>query len=339
MEAFHSENPEVILVVDDDEGICGVLQTGVERAGFTCHTAQRPKAALELLRKQPVDVVVADIRMPEMSGIELAHIVKARYPIDIIIMTGFVEEFNYEDIVQQGASDFIQKPVRIAEFVARLKRVLSERSSRVQRDEALENLKVNLDKLGRAMDGIVKAMSVAVELRDPYTAGHQERVAALADAIGRRMGLSEDEVSGLRMASVIHDLGKLAVPAEILCKPGKLSPLEYEMVKNHVQAGYDILKRIEFPWPVAEIVLQHHERVNGSGYPNGLTGEDILLQARIVAVADVYETIASHRPYRPSLGTETAVEEIRKQSGTLYDRRVADACLALVEKERFRLPD
>ncbi|MCG6893115.1 MAG: response regulator [Desulfobacteraceae bacterium] len=336
MKSFPSKSTEIILVVDDDEGICSVLQTGVERAGFQCFTAQRPKAALQLLDQHPVDVVVADIRMPEMSGIELAHVVKARFPADVIIMTGFVEDFNYEDIIQQGASDFIQKPVRIAEFVARLKRVLSERSSRAERDMAMENLKVNLDKLGRAMDGIVKAMSVAVELRDPYTAGHQERVATLTSAIGRHMGLSEDDVYGLRMASVIHDLGKMAVPAEILCKPGKLSPLEYEMVKIHVQAGYDILKRIEFPWPVAEIVLQHHERVNGSGYPNGLQQEEILLPARILAVADVYETIASHRPYRPALGTEAATEEIRSHRGILYDRQVVDACLALIKSGDFQ---
>ncbi len=336
MKSFSSKSTEIILVVDDDEGICSVLHTGVERAGFQCFTAHRPKAALQLLGQHPVDVVVADIRMPEMSGIELAHVVKARFPADVIIMTGFVEDFNYEDIIQQGASDFIQKPVRIAEFVARLKRVLSERSSRAERDMAMENLKVNLDKLGRAMDGIVKAMSVAVELRDPYTAGHQERVAALTSAIGRYMGLSEDDVYGLRMASVIHDLGKMAVPAEILCKPGKLSPLEYEMVKIHVQAGYDILKRIEFPWPVAEIVLQHHERVNGSGYPNGLQQEEILLPARILAVADVYETIASHRPYRPALGTEAATEEIRSHRGILYDRQVVDACLALIKSGGFQ---
>lgn len=338
MATFSSDKPEIILVVDDDEGICSVLKTGVERAGYTCFTAQRPNAALQLLSLHAVDVVVADIRMPEMSGIELAHLVKARYPADVIIMTGFVEDFNYEDIIQQGASDFIQKPVRIAEFVARLKRVLSERSSRAERDMAMENLRVNLDKLGRAMNGIVKAMSVAVEMRDPYTAGHQERVAALATAIGRSIGLSDDDVYGLRMASVIHDLGKMVVPAEILCKPGKLTPLEYEMVKIHVQAGYDILKRIEFPWPVAEIVLQHHERVDGSGYPNGLNQEDILLPARILAVADVYETIASHRPYRPALGTDAAMNEIRSKSGILYDRRVVDACLELVGCDGFRFP-
>jgi len=140
------------------------------------------------------------------------------------------------------------------------------------------------------------------------------------------------------MASVIHDLGKITVPAEILSKPGQLSGLEYELIKNHVQAGYDILKQIEFPWPLADIILQHHERMDGSGYPNGLNQEEILLPARILSVADVFETIASHRPYRPSLGLQRALDEIRENRGKLYDSRVADVCLTLIEEGRFQFP-
>jgi HD-GYP domain-containing protein (c-di-GMP phosphodiesterase class II) len=304
-------------------------------AGYVCHVAQSSKVALAILDQYSVDVVVADIKMPEMTGIELTHIVKATYNTDVILMTGFVEDFNYEDIIKQGASDFIQKPVRIMEFIARLKRVLSERSARAELKSALDDVKLNFDKLRRAMDGIVQAISVVVELRDPYTAGHQQRVAQLSCAIARSMGIGEEEIYALRMASVIHDLGKITVPAEILSKPGQLSPLEYELVKSHARAGYDILKQVDFPWPLADIVLQHHERMNGSGYPNGLHGEDILLPARILAVADVFETIASHRPYRPALGLQPALDEIRNNRGTLYDRRVADVCLELIENDHF----
>ena len=200
---------------------------------------------------------------------------------------------------------------------------------------ALENVKSNFDKLRRAMDGIVQAISVVVEMRDPYTAGHQQRVAQLSCAIARSMGLCEEEVYALRMASVIHDLGKITVPAEILSKPGQLSALEYELVKSHAQAGYDILKQVDFPWPLADIVLQHHERMDGSGYPNGLHAEDILLPARILSVADVFETIASHRPYRPALGLQPALNEIRNNSGSLYDPQVVDVCLELIENDRF----
>jgi putative two-component system response regulator len=329
---------EMILVVDDDEGICNLLHAGIRTAGYRCFITQSPSTAISLLDEYPVDVVVADIKMPEMSGIELAHIIKARYKADVIIMTGFFEDFNYEDIVRQGASDFIQKPVRIAEFIARLKRVIAERRSRSDLKQALNDVKLNLDKLRRAMEGIVEAISVTVEMRDPYTAGHQKRVADLACAIARDLQLSEDEIYGLRMASVIHDLGKITVPAEILSKPGQLSGLEYELIKSHVQAGYDILKQIDFPWPLADIILQHHERMDGSGYPNGLKQEEILLPARILSVSDVFETIASHRPYRPSLGVQRAMDEIRENRGKLYDSRVADVCLALIEEDRFQFP-
>jgi len=330
---------EMILVVDDDQGICSLLQAGIQMAGYQCFVTQSPNQALTLLDQHPVDVVVADIKMPEMNGIELAHIIKARYDADVIIMTGFIEDFNYEDIVRQGASDFLQKPVRIAEFIARLKRVITERRSRSDLKQALDDLKLNLEKLRRAMEGIVEAISVTVEMRDPYTAGHQKRVADLACAIAREMALCEDDIYGLRMASVIHDLGKITVPAEILSKPGQLSGLEYELIKSHAQAGYDILKQIEFPWPLADIILQHHERMDGSGYPKGLKQEEILLSARILSVADVFETIASHRPYRPSLGLQRALDEIRDNRGKLYDSHVADVCLALIEEDRFKFPN
>ena len=325
----------IILVVDDDNSVRKMVQSGLQLSGFQCHAAESADAALKILDKHHVDVVVADIKMPEMSGIELCRIIKSDYEADVIIMTGYVGDFNYEDIVQQGASDFIQKPVRIAEFIARIKRVLSERASNQGRKKALADLKLNLDKLQRAMEGIVQAISTAVEMRDPYTAGHQQRVADVACTIANAMGLDEDDVYGLRMACVIHDLGKITVPAGILAKPGRLSDLEYELIKNHVRAGYDILKQIEFPWPLADIVLQHHERLNGSGYPQGLKDNDILLQARILAVADVFETIASHRPYRPSLGLQYALDELQDNSGSLYDEQVVSVLVGLVADNHF----
>ncbi len=336
MENSPPAHKDIILVVDDDQGVCKVLQAGIQMAGYECHVAESPGQALHILDQHLVDVVVADIRMPEMSGIELAHIIKERYQADVMIMTGFVTSFNYEDIVEQGASDFIQKPVRIAEFIARLKRVLSERADKTKLKQALEDIQSNMDKLRSAMEGTVQAISVMVEVRDPYTAGHQQRVADLACAIAESMGLSADDVYGLRMASVIHDLGKITVPAEILSKPGRLSDLEFEMVKSHVQSGYDILRQIDFPWPLADIIVQHHERMDGSGYPHGIHGKDILLPARILAVADVFETIASHRPYRPSLGVTRALNELKENRNKLFDNQVVTVCLALIEEGRFQ---
>lgn len=184
-------------------------------------------------------------------------------------------------------------------------------------------------RLREAMVATILAVSRVVEKRDPYTAGHEQRVTDLAVMIAGELGLSRDRVEGLRLAAAVHDIGKVAVPAEILARPGKLSPLEFEFVKTHVEVGYEILKDVDFPWPVAEITRQHHERWDGSGYPRGLRGEEILLEARILAVADVVVAIASHRPYRPSLGLDRALDEIRQQRGVLYDPAVVEACLRL----------
>jgi HD-GYP domain-containing protein (c-di-GMP phosphodiesterase class II) len=160
-------------------------------------------------------------------------------------------------------------------------------------------------------------------------------VAELARAIASEMGLSEERIDGLYMAGIIHDLGKISVPAEILSKPGRLSDAEFQLVKTHPQVGYDILKNIEFPWPIAQITLQHHERLNGSGYPQGLSGEDMLLEAKILAVADVVEAMASHRPYRAALGLQKALNEIFQNQGILYDYTVVAACLRLFNEKKF----
>jgi PAS domain S-box-containing protein len=198
-------------------------------------------------------------------------------------------------------------------------------------------LQQSLDSLGKALEGTVSALASVAEVRDPYTAGHQQRVTRLAVAIATEMGLPREQIEGIHVAGTLHDVGKLYIPAEILSKPGKLNEVEFNMVKMHSQAGYDILKTVEFPWPVAQIVLQHHERLDGSGYPQGLSGEDILLESKILAVADVVEAMASHRPYRPSLGMGQALDEISKKSGILYDPKVVDACFRLFYEKEFKL--
>ena len=195
----------------------------------------------------------------------------------------------------------------------------------------------SVDRIRKALGGTVQAIAVTVEARDPYTAGHQRRVADLARAIATEMNLPIDIIDGIRMAAAIHDLGKISVPAEILSKPTKLKKTEFDLIKEHSQSGYDILKDIDFPWPVARIVLEHHERMNGSGYPNGLTGDNILMESRIIAVADVVESMGSHRPYRPSLGIEAALEEIEKNRGTLYDADAVNACLRVFREKGYQL--
>jgi PAS domain S-box-containing protein len=201
--------------------------------------------------------------------------------------------------------------------------------------KAAENLQRSYDQLRETFIATVNTLASTIEMRDPHTAGHQRRVTILACAIAEEMGLSEDQFDGLRMAGLIHDLGKINVPAEILSKPGRINDIEFSLIRYHPQICHDILKTIELPWPVAKIVLQHHERLNGSGYPQGLKGDEIMMEARILAVADVVEAMASHRPYRPALGIELALEEITRERGILYDPGVVDVCMRLFSEKNF----
>jgi HD-GYP domain-containing protein (c-di-GMP phosphodiesterase class II) len=191
------------------------------------------------------------------------------------------------------------------------------------------------EKIHRIIKESIQAMAEIVEVRDPYTAAHQHNVARLSVELGETMGLSEWQILGIKHAATVHDIGKLHVPSEILSKPGRLSSTEFDLIKLHSQIGYKILKSIEFPWPIAQIVLQHHERMNGSGYPDGLFNDDILLEARILSVADVIEAMSTDRPYRPAIGIGAALEEIVKNKSILYDNRVVDACLSLFAKKGF----
>lgn len=203
---------------------------------------------------------------------------------------------------------------------------------------AFEDRAKALERTLQAIRATAEALANAVEMRDPYTAGHQRRVTHLACAIHEDMGLPEEEREGLRIAGMVHDLGKLQVPSEILVKPGRLTDLEYRLLQGHCRAGYDILKTIDFPWPVAQIVVQHHERLDGSGYPDGLTKDDLLIESRILGVADVVEAMASHRPYRPALGLDAAFAEIEHNAGILYDPDVVHSCIAVFRRRSLRWP-
>jgi len=206
-----------------------------------------------------------------------------------------------------------------------------------ERHRAENEKQQSFEKFQRSLIQTIRAIGLTVEKRDPYTAGHQRRVADLARTIATQMGLPTNQIDGIRMASMIHDLGKISVPAEILSKPTKLTDIEFMLIKTHPQAGFDILKDIEFPWPIARMVLEHHERMDGSGYPNGLTGDKLLIESRIIAMADVVEAIASHRPYRPALGLDKALGEISRNRGALYDPGAVDACLTLIEQKGYQL--
>jgi putative nucleotidyltransferase with HDIG domain len=213
-----------------------------------------------------------------------------------------------------------------------LQMVSADVAANIDNANLYTNIKQKHSELEKAMDGVIHAVSLVVESRDPYTAGHQRRVAELARSIAKEMKLTEWQVMGIHIAGLLHDVGKVAVPSEILSKPGKISQYEYSIIKNHPQVGYEILQKIDFPWPVTQAILQHHERMDGSGYPGGLTGDDIIIEARILGVSDVVEAMSSHRPYRPALGLDSALEEIAKGRGILYDPQVVDACLSILER-------
>ena len=324
---------------------------------------------------KPFAVTFLDLRMPPgPDGIWLAERIRALDPYtEIVLVTGYSDTSTTPDKIASRVPPtdkllYLQKPfhnLEIQHFAAslstkwlgeiELRKIRNDLEGRIEqrtieliklneqlkqdiarRESAEAEVQSTLNKLRSAMGGVVQAMALTVERRDPYTAGHQRRVSDLARGVAAEMALSAHQIDGIRMAGLIHDLGKICVPVEILSKPGQLSEIEHTLIKDHPQVGYEILKEIEFPWPVAQIVLQHHERIDGSGYPAGLCGEDILVEARTLAVADVVEAMASHRPYRPTLGRDMALEEISQNRGVLYDPDVVDACMKLLLEKDFQ---
>lgn len=236
-------------------------------------------------------------------------------------------------MTREGAADPL-----LAEMAESFGMMLVQVENREERLERMvKSLEESQSRINAVLHQTVVALARAVERRDPYTAGHQQRVGRLAGDIGRELGVSADEIEGLRLGGALHDIGKVAVPAELLNKPGPLSELEFGLIKTHSEVGHEILKDVEFAWPIARITWEHHEKFNGSGYPRGLSGDDIHPLTRIVTVADVVEAMMSHRPYRPALGLELALYEIESRSGRLYDPAPVSACLRLFREKKYQL--
>ncbi|MEW5771995.1 MAG: HD domain-containing phosphohydrolase [Thermodesulfobacteriota bacterium] len=325
---------ERILFVDDDAKILESFRRMFGR-DHNLAFAEGGQAGLDILAAEgPFALVVSDIKMPGMDGIEFLTRVKEAYPDTVrMILTGYADQQNAIDAVNEGyIFRFLVKPCK-KESLEKALRAGLEQHRLIQAGKEMYGIK----RLKKAMQGILLGLTSLVEARDPYTAGHQRRVTDLSRRIGERMGLDAETLNGLCMASMVHDIGKVYVPAEFLNKPGRLSDAEFSIIKSHPQVGFDILDPIDFPWPLGQIVHQHHERLDGSGYPLGLAGEDILIEARIMAVADVVDAMASHRPYRASLGVEEALHEISSRRGVFYDARAVDACVALFTQEGYTL--
>ncbi|NCC25373.1 MAG: HD-GYP domain-containing protein [Deltaproteobacteria bacterium] len=239
-----------------------------------------------------------------------------------MILTGYADlEYAMQAVNRCRAFRVLTKPISMGDLASAVDSGLEGHRDRMARAEVQA-----LTRIKRSMEGIIAAFVALVESRDPYTAGHQRNVAAISSALAEEMGLEKDRVTGIRMSALVHDIGKITVPAEYLNKPGRLTELEFAIIKTHPAVGYQALRGVDFYWPISRVVLEHHERLDGSGYPQGLRGYDICLEARIVAVADTVDAMLSHRPYRPGLGPERALEEICQGRGRLYDPEVAEAC-------------
>jgi putative nucleotidyltransferase with HDIG domain len=354
-----------ILVVDDEDAILNAFNRILADEDYEVHTASNGLEALNKLRtaQRPYSLIISDQRMPLMSGVQFFAQAKNIFPDAVrILLTGYADTGTVIDAINKGeVSLYFTKPWheeellfhirqsiskveildenrRLIELIKdknaellELNKTLEDRTKKKTSDlfAQAEKLKDSYKKSQIILEGIVKTLSKIVETRDPYTSGHEDQVARIACEIAKEMQLPEEQITAINIAATLHDIGKISVPTEILTKPGLLSDLEREIIKTHCKVARDILVNIEFPYPVGEIIFQHHERIDGSGYPRGLTGDAIALEARIIGVADVIDAMASYRPYRPALGVNAAIDEIVKFKGITYDPTVVDAYLKI----------
>ena len=354
--------PPKVLYIDDEKLVREALSTYLVRIGYEVIQAEDGEEGLRQFTAEHPSVVLVDLRMPGIGGLEVLEEVTRESPeTPVIIISGAGMLHDAIEALRLGAYDFITKPLQDLAILGHALGKAIERSTlrRENREyrEYLEkevekqtralrrelrqkktaevNLKASMETLQTMTDGTILAFGRMAEKRDPYTAGHQRRVARSAFLIAREMGMADEVCRGIRVAGVLHDIGKIHIPAEILNKPGALNDIEMSLIRTHPASGYDVLKTVSFPWPVAKVVFQHHERCDGSGYPQGLKLDEIVQEARIIQVADTVEAMSSHRPYRPAVGLEKAVLEIGQGIGTKYYGEAAEACLSLIQENRF----
>lgn len=329
-----------ILMLEDTPSDAELVQHELRAAGvaFTATRVETREDFERELEQFSPDLILSDYSLPGYDGISaLATVVLEKPDIPFIFVSGALGEELAIETLKCGATDYILKS-KLSRLGPAVVRAMREATERTDRKKAEEELLMSLQQVRKALEDTVRAIATVAERRDPYTAGHQRRVADLAAAIAGELGLPADQIEGIRVAGILHDIGKIAVPAEILTKPSRLTDVEFGIIKTHPAVSNEIIEGIEFPWPVAAIVRQHHERLDGSGYPDGLSGSDILLEARVLAVADVVEAMASHRPYRPARGIDEALDEINNGRGTTFDPAVVDACVRLFRQKGYELP-
>ncbi|MBI3445794.1 MAG: HD domain-containing protein [Magnetospirillum sp.] len=327
--------PVDLLVVEDNPADARLIELLLnEVGGFRCQRAETLGEAILSVDANPPDAVLLDLSLPDAHGIETVERLRRAAPaLPIVICTGLDDEAMGLLALQHGCQDYLVKGQGDGNLIRRT--ILYA----IERKAVEEERRQTAERLKRVLLQTVRSLSLTLEMRDPYTTGHQRRVAQLSAAIGQRLGLSESVIEGLRTGGLVHDIGKIHIPAEFLSRPGKLSAEVHKVIRMHPQMGWEIMRDIEFPWPVADMIRQHHERLDGTGYPQGLKGDEIIMEARIIAVADVLEAISSHRPYRPALGLDIALAELRDHSGTRYDPVVVQACIDVLDEKGSSILD
>lgn len=320
--------PINVLIIDDDTVILHIIKNLLISHGYNVNTANNGARGIDSLKTFTPDIVLCDLEMPVMNGFEVISHLKENYPhLPIVVVSGQINVDDAMKAIRLGAWDYISKPVQNIDIILHTIKNSLEKARLIRENEEYKiNLEIRIkqrtDELKKANKQLqevifstVKALSILTEKRDPYTAGHQERVAKLAILLAQEMGFDKHTIDGMRIAGLLHDIGKICVPSEFLTKPSRLEKNEFEIIKKHSAVGYEILCSVPFPWPVADIVHQHHEWIDGTGYPQGLKGDEILPEAKLISLADAIEAMVSHRPYRPAMGMQFALSEIRKWQG------------------------
>jgi len=315
---YDPEEPS-ILIVDDDPGIRILFEKAMKTSGFKCHTTEDGEHALKAMSQTYYDVVITDIDMPGMNGIELSEKILKEYSSDVIVMTGKVKSYQYDEMIKIGASDFVEKPFSVQELVLRINRVLKERYMRKKARDSHEELK-------QAYIDSIHRLLMASEFKDDDTGDHIVRIGEYSRMMAQKMGMSKKDVETLHYTAPMHDVGKIGIPDKILLKPAKLTKKEFEIMKSHTIIGAKLLSRSNSAIlkTAQEIALGHHEKFNGKGYPNQISGKDIPIFCRIVAIADTFDALTSKRPYKEPYPLEMAFDIIRNERGKHFDPELVD---------------
>jgi putative two-component system response regulator len=334
-----------ILAIDDNRDNLIVLEAYLKQylPMYKIIKAYSGKEGIKLAFWEQPDLILLDINMPEMNGFTACQELKKNNStrhIPIIMLTAI-----YTDIeskvrgLELGADAFLSKPFQPAELISQIKAMIrikkAEDRLRVEKNLLQDLVKKRTRALENAQQAAILTIARIIEIKDPYISGKYYQVANLSKAIGEKMGMSGKQLEGLWFASLIYNVGKLAIPVDILNKPGKLTEIEFNFIKEHTRSAYEMLKDLPYPWPIAKIILQHHENIDGSGYPDGLKGNEIFLEARILRVADTVVSMLSHRSYRAAFTIEEVLEELKNKSGIYYDSEIVNICIGLLENKNF----